>query len=90
MLTNLPFDVLNLILEYDGRIKYSHKDKIYVNIISKNDYRYDIIKTFTNLKIYITTFLNIGSNSFKFYVGIYYKKCYFEDSHKLFFSKKFL
>ena len=36
MLTNLPFDVLNLILEYDGRIKYSHKDKIYVNIISKN------------------------------------------------------
>ena len=90
MLTNLPFDVLNLILEYDGRIKYSHKDKIYVNIISKNDYRYDIIKTFTNLKIYITTFLNIGSNSFKFYVGIYYKKCYFEDSHKLFFSKKIL
>ena len=26
---DLPFDVL----EYDGRIKYSHKERIYVNII---------------------------------------------------------
>lgn len=33
-----PFDVLNLILEYDGRIKYDYKERIYVNIISKNDY----------------------------------------------------
>ena len=22
----LPFDILNIVLEYDGRIKYSHKE----------------------------------------------------------------
>ena len=47
---NLPFDVLNLILEYDGRIKYLHKEQIYINIISKNDYRYNIIETIINNK----------------------------------------
>jgi hypothetical protein len=40
----LPFDILNLILEYDGRIKYSHIDRVYRNIISKNDPRYNVIK----------------------------------------------
>ena len=44
MLDNLPFDVLNLILEYDGRIKYLHKQCIYINIIHKDDYRYSIIE----------------------------------------------
>lgn len=48
---NLPFDVLNLILQYDGRIKYLHKERIYVNIISKNDYRYNIILPKINKKI---------------------------------------
>jgi len=48
---NLPFDVLNLILAYDGRIKYIHKDRIYVNIISKNDYRYNIIAPKMNKKM---------------------------------------
>ena len=49
----LPFDVLNLILEYDGRIKYIHKERLYVNIISKNDYRYNIIRPKLNSKIYL-------------------------------------
>ena len=40
----VPIDALNLILEYDGRIKYMRKESIYVNIISKNDYRNKIIK----------------------------------------------
>ena len=40
----LPFDILNLILEYDGRIKYYHIDRVYRNIISKNDPRYNVIK----------------------------------------------
>jgi hypothetical protein len=47
---HLPFDVLNLILEYDGRIKYIHKERIFLNIISKNDYRYNIIQTKINNK----------------------------------------
>ena len=47
---NLPFDMLNLILEYYGRIKYLHKEHIYINIISKNDYKYNIIETKINNK----------------------------------------
>jgi len=55
----LPFDVLNIILEYDGRIKYSHKKHIYVNIISKNDYRYSIIQSKINNKINLINTLNV-------------------------------
>lgn len=40
----LPFDVLNIILQYDGRIQYLHKKHIYINIISKNDNRYNILE----------------------------------------------
>ena len=42
----LPFELLNIILEYDGRIKYKYKIKNsidyhkYVNIIHKHDQRY--------------------------------------------------
>jgi len=38
---NLPTDILNVILEFDGRIKYRKGE--YVNCISKNDYRYNIL-----------------------------------------------
>jgi hypothetical protein len=69
----LPFDVLNLILQYDGRIKYSHKDRIFINIISKNDYRYDIIETKINNKIDLIKNFNISNNGLKFYIDIYYK-----------------
>ncbi len=68
----LPFDVLNRILEYDGRIKYIHKDRIYVNIISKNDYRYNIIEPKMSSKIHFVKVLNIGGGDF--YVDIYYRK----------------
>jgi len=74
MLKNiLPFDVLNLILEYDGRIKYIHKERIYVNIIRKNDYRYNIIISIMNRKIGLIKQFNIGNNGLKFYVDFYYK-----------------
>jgi hypothetical protein len=49
--TNLPFDILNIILQYDGRIKYLHKKRIYVNVIHKNDYRYNILETKIKNKI---------------------------------------
>jgi hypothetical protein len=58
-ISNLPFDVLNIILQYDGRIKYLHKTHIYVNIIHKNDYRYNIIETKINKKIILMQNLNI-------------------------------
>jgi len=72
-ITYLPFDVLNIILEYDGRIKYSHKYRIYVNVISKNDYRYNIVEPKNNNKINVMQNFNIGNNGLKFYVDIYYK-----------------
>ena len=37
----LPKELIDIILEYDGRIKY--KKGKYVNIIHKNDIRYKII-----------------------------------------------
>lgn len=45
----LPHELVNIILEYDGRIKYKYKVKNaidyhkYVNVIHKHDERYDII-----------------------------------------------
>ena len=70
---DLPFDILNIILEYDGRIKYIHKNRIYVNIISKNDYRYMVIREEINRKLNLINNLNIGNNGLKFYIDIYYK-----------------
>ena len=85
---NLPFDVLNLILEYDGRIKYIHKERIYVNIITKNDYRYNILETkIKNQKNLINTF-NIRNNRLNYYINIYYKNDIIATG--LMFSKKML
>ena len=38
---NIPKELINLILEYDGRIKY--KNGYYVDIIPKNDLRYAML-----------------------------------------------
>ena len=72
----LPFDILNLILEYDGRIKYIHKDRIYVNIINKYDYRYNIIKQKMNIKLNLINRLGLGigsNNALKYFIHIYFK-----------------
>jgi hypothetical protein len=50
-ISNIPNDLLDIILEYDGRIKY--KNGMYVNIIHKNDERYDIIRPLISKKIEI-------------------------------------
>ena len=45
----LPYELVNIILEYDGRIKYKYKNKNsidyhkFVNVIHKYDERYNII-----------------------------------------------
>ena len=44
----IPKELLNIILEYDGRINY--KNGKYVNILHKNDIRYNIIKSVINKK----------------------------------------
>ena len=83
---NLPFDVLNIILEYDGRIKFLHKKRIYVNIISKNDYRYNILETKIKRNINLINTLNIGNNGLKFYIDIFYKNDIIANG--LIFSRK--
>jgi hypothetical protein len=84
----LPFDVLNIILQYDGRIKYLHKQKIYVNIISKNDYRYNILEKKINNKINLMSTFNIVNNGLKYYIDIFYENTIIIKG--LIFSKKIL
>ena len=49
MCKKLPYELVNIILEYDGRIKYKYKNKNsidyhkFVNVIHKHDERYNII-----------------------------------------------
>ena len=47
----LPNDLIGIILEYDGRIKY--KKGKYINIIHKHDTRYYMIQSIINKKIEI-------------------------------------
>ena len=44
----IPKELLNIILDYDGHINY--KNGKYVNILHKNDLRYNIIKSVINKK----------------------------------------
>ena len=61
----LPCEIINIILEYDGHIKY--KNRKYVNIIHKNDYRYNIITPIVNKKIEILQNIeDFSENSFYF------------------------
>jgi len=47
----IPKDLLHIILDYDGRIKY--KNGKYINIIHKHDERYNIIKPLISKKMEI-------------------------------------
>lgn len=84
----LPFDVLNIILQYYGRIKYIHKEQKYVNIISKNDYRYDIIYPRIESKVNLIKDISIGNNGLNFYIDVYYKNDVLWKG--LIFSKKII
>jgi hypothetical protein len=49
--TYIPKELINIILEYDGRIKY--KKGNYINIIHKNDVRKNIINQIIDKKLKI-------------------------------------
>ena len=51
----IPQELVNIILEYDGRIKY--KKGKYINIIHKLDYRYSIIHQLISKKINYLNFI---------------------------------
>jgi len=60
----IPNELLDIILAYDGRIKY--KKGKYVNIIHKNDERYDIIIPVISKKIEIMKKAEIHGSGFYF------------------------
>ena len=60
----LPKELLHIILEFDGRIKYRNGQ--YVNIIHKHDERYDMIKPLISKKIEILKTINIDGVNFYF------------------------
>ena len=64
-LTEVPEELLHIILSYDGRIKY--RNGKYIDIIHKNDERYNIITPIINKKIEILKSIeNFSENSFYF------------------------
>jgi len=63
----IPKELLHIILEYDGRIKYINGK--YVNIIRKNDERYIIIKPLLSKKIQIMKKIELDGSSFYFEFG---------------------
>lgn len=70
---NIPKELLDIILEYDGRIKYKYGK--YVNIIHKNDERYDIIAQIISKKTEIlkTVERRLGGFYFEFSFDSYKK-----------------
>ena len=65
----LPYELKNIILEYDGRIKYKYKQKNsidyhkYVNVIHKHDQRYYAIQPIIERKIQIMKETDIYPNN---------------------------
>jgi hypothetical protein len=74
----IPKELLHIILDYDGRIKY--KNGKYVNIIHKNDFRYNIIQKVVLNKLLIIKDIDLAKEDFYFEinfdidkkVGLYY------------------
>ena len=63
----IPNELLDIILEYDGRIKY--KKGKYVNIIHKHDDRYNIIQQLINKKMEIMKRTEVDGSGFYFEFG---------------------
>ena len=83
-LTEVPEELLHIILSYDGRIKY--RNGKYVNIIHKNDERYNMLYLIVSKKNKILKSIeDFGENSF--YFEFTFKKqpmlalCYYYDKN---------
>ena len=63
----IPEELLHIILAYDGRIKY--KNGKYVNIIHKNDERYNIITPIISKKMKIMQNIELSDTGFYFEFG---------------------
>ena len=63
----IPEELLHIILSYDGRIKY--KNGKYVNIIHKNDERYNIITPIISKKMKIMQNIELSDTGFYFEFG---------------------
>ena len=61
---NLPKELLHIILEYDGRIKY--RKGMYVNVIHKYDEKYHIIRPLMRKKIEIKNTIQLEGPGFYF------------------------
>ena len=79
----LPRELVNVILEYDGRIKYKYKQKNhidyhkFINVIHKHDERYNIITPNIDKKLHIMKETEISSNKsgFEFVVSFNKHPC---------------
>lgn len=69
----LPFDILNLILKFDGRFKYSFKDRIFRSIISPLDRRYVLMTPKIINKLNLIKNFNLDNNGKKYYIDYKYK-----------------
>ena len=79
LFANLPKDIKNIVLSFDGNIKYRRGE--YVNQINKDDYRYDIIKRIPQKQIHpdidIPSYVSLKITHFK---SLFYNVTIFEDS----------
>ena len=69
----IPKEVLNIILDYDGRIKYKYGK--YVNIIDKNDERYNIITPIISKKMKILKTIELENHGTGFYFEFGFDIC---------------
>jgi hypothetical protein len=64
----IPRELLHIILEYDGKIKY--RTGKYINIIKKNDFRYNIVENIISKKLLIIKNTKIDGSRFFFDVRL--------------------
>uniref|UniRef100_A0A6C0LIU3 Uncharacterized protein n=1 Tax=viral metagenome TaxID=1070528 RepID=A0A6C0LIU3_9ZZZZ len=73
-----PYELVNIIIDYDGRIKYKLNNAIdyhkYVNVIHKYDERYNIITPIIDKKCKIMKYTAISHNKTSFYFEFAFDK----------------